>query len=137
MNPLLKLGIVVTTLGWVAVGITLTVRYGPHAGVGPIEIAFGWACALGGQAGLLVSPFASRVTTRTRIVMFVMLVPGLLFLIANTVDGLDGHKSYFRPLSLLTYASLAVWCAAGHHVLRPNRPMQRLGLRTAVDRPNR
>jgi hypothetical protein len=137
MSRWLTFGIAVTTLAWVAVGIWLTVKFAPQAEVGALGVAFGWMCAYGVQAGLLVSPFASRATTRIRVVMFAMLIPGLAILIACTVDALDGHKSYFEPMSLLTYASLLIWCAAGYHVVRPNTPQQPTALRAAAERHSR
>ncbi len=63
-----------------------------------------------------------------RVVMFAGLIPGLAFLIANAVDAVDGHKSYFEPLSILTYASLVVWCAAAYHVVRSTTPQQTDGV---------
>jgi len=129
MEKALRIGIPLTTLGWVALGIYMTLQMWDDAieltGIGGVIMAWSFCTLL--VLGLLLSPWAAKATSGKKTVVLLMMVPGLIMHIALVA------KAPGEPIWLIIFlaSSCFVWSGSAYRLIEKaesNKP----GLITGV-----
>ena len=116
MAKALRIGIPLTTIGWVALGIIVTFKEWDQAleltGIGGVIMA--WSFCLLLVLGLLLSPWAEKASPGKRVTVLFMMVPGLVFHVALIVEAFEE----WIWLNLFLALSCLVWYGSAFRLLR-------------------